>query len=179
MAVAGLAAVGLATAGLATTGLAAAGLAATGLAATGLAVTGLVATGLAATGLDVGGAVTGRGVNEVDLRTGAEANDEKRGTSTSLLFSVGAAVGRTRAGDAAGAARGVKEVDRRKGVAANEEKRGTSTSLLFSGASFRAEVPNLNSLTAVGAARVMRGTPKSPADSITRLLSGRALKERW
>ena len=96
-----------------------------------------------------------------------------------MLFSAGAAVGRTRAGDAAGAARGVNEVDRRKGVEANEEKRGTSTSLLFSDASFRAEVPNLNSLTAVGAARVMRGTPRSPADSITRLLSGRALKERW
>ena len=98
-----------------------------------------------------------------------------------MLFSAGAAVGRTRAGDAAGAARGVNDADRRKGVEANDEKTGTSTSLLFSGASFRAraEVPNLNSLTAVGAARAMRGTPRSPADSITRLLSGRALKERW
>ena len=41
-----------------------------------LAAAGLAAVGLAAAGLDADGAVAGRGVNEVDLRTGARANDE-------------------------------------------------------------------------------------------------------
>ena len=94
-------------------------------------------------------------------------------TGTSSLFS--AAVGRTRAGDAAGEARGVNEADRRRGFEENDEKTGTS-----SRAALPRGVLNLNSLTTVGAARAMRGTPRSPADSITRLLSGRALKGgRW
>ena len=74
----------------------------------------------------------------------------------------------------------MNEADRRRGFEANDEKTGTSTSSLFAGAALPRGVLNLNSFTTVGADRWMRGTPRSPADSITRLLSGRALKGgRW